>query len=173
MPEFTNAQMEVDNFDNSFYSSEQDPIPDEWLVIDQVLSYLADFNVQEGDNPEEVLPLLDALRRATAIVQGRPQMVALAEQERRDLSLQVRAALNEFQGKSQELEQLRYQNKVLQGEAESGRTALDEALRRQESLQQELQKARAELSSVQKQIDAVRNDNDGFAENGLASNTSG
>ncbi|CAL1139551.1 unnamed protein product [Cladocopium goreaui] len=79
---------------------------DEWQVIDQVLGYLSQYNGHpDGNDAEEVpsvpcavrvascssngsqvLPLIDALRRAIAIVQGRPQMVQMAEDERRQLS---------------------------------------------------------------------------------------
>eukprot|EP00913_Durusdinium_trenchii_P013731 g12892.t1 len=45
---------------------------DEWQVIDQVLGHLSQYNGSpDGNDAEEVLPLIDALRRAIAIVQGR------------------------------------------------------------------------------------------------------
>ncbi|CAE8674200.1 unnamed protein product, partial [Polarella glacialis] len=105
--------------------------PDEWQVIDQVLTYLSNFEIDQHTQVDEVLPLLDALRRATAIVQGRPQMVALAEQERRELSSQVQSALQDWRSKSQDLEGLRRENETLEAEAQNGRSALDEATRRQ------------------------------------------
>eukprot|EP00930_Biecheleria_cincta_P030852 TRINITY_DN21385_c0_g1_i1.p2 TRINITY_DN21385_c0_g1~~TRINITY_DN21385_c0_g1_i1.p2 ORF type:complete len:162 (+),score=50.60 TRINITY_DN21385_c0_g1_i1:37-486(+) len=116
---------------------------DEWHVIDQVLTYLSSFEPEPGSQEaEEVLPLLDALRRATAIVQGRPQMVAMAEQERREIAAQVQATVHEWRRKSQELEQLRSDNEVLKGEAERGRQALEEALKRQAQLKEEIERAK-------------------------------
>eukprot|EP00434_Breviolum_minutum_P021248 symbB.v1.2.018744.t1/scaffold1508.1/size114708/3 len=135
---------------------------DEWQVIDQVLGYLSQYNGNpDGNDAEEapytntigvdgagggmvlqVLPMIDALRRAIAIVQGRPQMVQMAEEERRQLSSKVHSTLHEWRRRSQELEQLQTENKVLKSELARGRQAVDEVLHRQAELQQRVETMR-------------------------------
>eukprot|EP00931_Biecheleriopsis_adriatica_P118423 TRINITY_DN93838_c0_g1_i1.p1 TRINITY_DN93838_c0_g1~~TRINITY_DN93838_c0_g1_i1.p1 ORF type:complete len:149 (-),score=44.81 TRINITY_DN93838_c0_g1_i1:76-522(-) len=121
---------------------QEEPL-DEWQVIDQVLTYLSQLDAEpSSDEAKEVLPLLEALRRATEIVKGRPHMVAMAEHERRELSAKAQAIKQESRRKSQDLEHLRAKNEVLKQEAHRGRQALDDALRRQAQLQEQIELAR-------------------------------
>ena len=79
-----------------------------------MLGYLSQYD-GHADDGEEVLPLIDALRRAIAIVQGRPQMVQMAEEERKQLTAQAQQTLHEWRRRSQELEQVQAENKAPRG----------------------------------------------------------
>lgn len=126
---------------------------DEWQVIDQVLGYLSQYNGHpDGNDAEEVLPLIDALRRAIAIVQGRPQMVQMAEDERRQLSSKVQTTLHEWRRRSQELEQLQTENKVLKSELARGRQAVHEVLHRQAELQQRVETMRKSIETKRRSL---------------------
>ena len=67
----------------------------------EVLGFLSQYDGSADGDAEEVLPLIDALRRAIAIVQGRPQMVQMAEEERKQLTSQAQATLHEWRRRSQ------------------------------------------------------------------------
>ncbi|CAE7591758.1 TPK5 [Symbiodinium natans] len=126
-----------------------EPQVDEWQVIDQVLSFLAQYDGSsegpEGCDADEVMPYIDALRRAISIVQGRPELAALAEEERRSMAAQAQDALHEWRRRSQELEQVRGENKVLQAELAQGRQALEEVLNKQAELQSSVTALRADI----------------------------
>ncbi|CAE7944362.1 TPK5 [Symbiodinium necroappetens] len=126
---------------------------DEWKIIDQVLSFLAQYNGSpDGRDAEEVMSYIDALRRAISIIQGRPELAALAEEERRNLAAQAQAALHEWRRRSQELEHVRGENKVLQAELLRGRQALAEVLNKQAELQRSVKALCADIELRKKPI---------------------
>mmetsp|Transcript_73260 Transcript_73260/g.166049 ORF Transcript_73260/g.166049 Transcript_73260/m.166049 type:complete len:231 (-) Transcript_73260:92-784(-) len=114
---------------------EEGPAPGEWQVIDQILDFFADSEEEPTVSPEEVIPLLEALRQAIAAVQRRPLVLQRVERECKERAAQEEASACDLRARIQELQSITRENELMRTELQRVRTALDKARGQQAQIQ--------------------------------------